>query len=218
MKRLFQLAVATVLGGIAASTTAMGADPDSATKVSAVIARSKLTKKTYAIYFWNKINHPNQTSIEEWSAEFNSGSRHRVETPRDRLIADCAAMTGTYFSLLSGEVIRGPQVAAAACGIDTNRKFLDVSWLGRVNSRFGEADRVIVTDADNIRTYDISDEGVILRTIYQTNDVRHLTVLDVETVALTKSLPSGRMFDEASLKESFVPEEFKRAPASAPST
>jgi len=181
-------------------------------KTDAVIARSKRAQVTYAIYYWNRIEHPGQRPIEEWSAEFNSANHHRVETPRDRVIADCAAHTGTYLSLATGQVVTGPQIAGVACGINTNLPFLKTEFLGRVKSRFGDADRVRVTDAQNVRTYDISDSGVILRTVFETNDSRHLTVVDVETVAIFDKLPDTAMFDAASLKRSFVPDQFKKTP------
>ena len=181
-------------------------------KVEAIIARSKLTRATYAAYFWDKMQHPEQPAVEKWSAEFNSGSLHRVETSRDRVIADCAVHKGMHLSLSDGNIVSGPQVAAEACGINTNRQFLAEESLGRIKTHFGEADRVRVTDSENIRTYDISDEGIILRTVYETNDARHLKVLDIEAIEVSRSLPGSDVFDQASLKASFVPEVFKVAP------
>lgn len=99
-----------------------------------------------------------------------------------------------------------------ACGINTNRQFLAAESLGRVKGRFGAADRVRLADEENIRTYDISDDGLILRTTYELNNSDRALVLDVETVALVQSLPSQNMFDEASLGMSFVPEKFKSTP------
>jgi hypothetical protein len=204
-------AVAVMFAGLIGTAPAV-TDQSEPGKVGAIIARSKLTQATYAVYFWNRIEHPGQKPVEEWSAEFNSGSLHRVETPRDRIVANCNASAGTHLSLATGKIITGSQVAGVACGINTNRQFLKVETLGRVKSRFGDADRVRVTDAGNVRTYDISDDGIILRTIFQTNDAQHLTVLDVETVAVFNRLPNTAMFDEASLKESFVPNQFREAP------
>ena len=212
MRRLLCLAAAaTSLAGLIGATPAPAVRGE-IDKVGAIIARSKLTRETYAVYFWNRMPHPGQRPTEEWSAEFNAGSLHRVETPRDRVIADCAAHTGTHLSLATGAIVSGPQVAGVACGINTNRQFLAAEALGRVRTRFGGADRVRVTDAENIRTYDISDQGIILRTLFDTNDARHLRVLDVETVAVSHRLPGAGMFDEASLKKSFVPDAFKLAP------
>jgi len=214
MRRSLSLAAATTLAFSLMGASFASTDDTEIAKVGAIIARSKLTRDIYAVYFWNRIQHPEQQAVEEWSAEFNSGSLHRVETPRDRVIADCVAHTGTYLSLISGQKVSGPQVAGAACGINTNRQFLAVESLGRVKNQFADADRVRVTDAENVRTYDISDNGIILRTIFETNDDRRLTVLDVETVGITGSLPNADMFDESSLSVSFVPERFRIAPKS----
>lgn len=214
MQRSSRFAVAaTLFVGLVGAAPAP-ADQSEVAKVGAIIARSKLTRATYAVYFWNRIQPPGQQTVEEWSAEFNSGSLHRVETPRDRIVADCAAPTGTYLSLSTGKVITGPQVAGVACGIDTNRQFLKVESLGRIKTHFADADRVRVTDSEHVRTYDISDDGIILRTNFQTNDARRLTVIDVETFEVSRSLPDTGMFDEESLKVSFVPDAFKKAPKS----
>jgi hypothetical protein len=212
MRRSLRLAATAILLAGLVGTVPAPANQNEAAKVTAVIARSKLTRSTYAVYFWNRIQPPGQEAAEEWSAEFNSGSLHRVETPRDRLIADCAAHTGTYLSLVTHEVVTGPQIAGVACGINTNRPFLALEALGRVKIRFIDADRVRVTDAENVRTYDISDDGIILRTTFETNDARHLLVLDVEAVEVSRSLPSSNIFDEASLNMSFVPDRLKAAP------
>jgi hypothetical protein len=53
--------------------------------VAAVVDRTKSTRATYAIYTWIRISRLGQPPHEEWSAEFNSGALHRVETPRDRV-------------------------------------------------------------------------------------------------------------------------------------
>lgn len=204
--------VASFLGLVAAAPGPT--EPDTAQKVSSVIARSKLTQATYALYFRNRMQHPGEELVQEWSAEFNSGSLHRVETPRDRVVADCKAQTGTWLSLVTGKIVTGPDVAGEACGINTNRQFIAMESLGRVNTQFGAADRIRLTDWEHIRTYDISADGLILRTIFEQNDSQRVTVLDVETVDLEHSLPSQNMFDEASLQTSFVPERFKAAPAS----
>jgi hypothetical protein len=213
MQRVLQFAaIATLSLGL--DTTPVSADQEAIATVGAIIARTKLTRETYAAYYWNSIQHPGQQIVEEWSAEFNSGSLHRVETPRDRVVADCAAQTGTYLSLISGEVVTGPQVARVACGINTNHQFLAVETLGRVETDFGVADRVRVSDAENVRTYDISEAGIILRTSFETNDARHLAVLNMKAINVTHSLPSPDMFDTASLQTSFVSDRFRTAPKS----
>lgn len=205
------IAAAALLFGLPGPTSAV-VDQSATARVEAVIARSASTRSTYAAYYWNRIQHPGQQVVEEWSAEFNSDNLHRVETPRDRVVADCAAGTGTYLSLVTGEVITGPQVASTACGINRNRRFLAMESLGRVRTRFGDADRVRLTDADDVRTYDVSDDGIILGTVYQANAPGRRIELVVRTVELSRSLPAAGMFDQPSLKVSFVPERFKLAP------
>lgn len=204
-------AAGIMLGGLAGMMPVPDTQSDVA-RVETIIARSKLTQTTYAVYFWSRIQRPGEKAVEEWSAEFHSGSLHRVETPRDRLIADCAARTGVYLSLTTGKLITGPQVAGVACGISTNQKFLALESLGRIKTHFADADRVRVTDSELVRTYDISDDGIILRTIFETNEAKRQVVLENEAVEIARSLPESNMFDEASLSTSFVPEKFKVAP------
>jgi hypothetical protein len=100
------------------------------TEVAGIIALTRETQSTYAAYFWNKITREGEEPIGEWSAEFHSGHMHRVETPRERIIADCKTMTGTYLSVETGERIRGTKVANAACGINTNQLIISGRKLG----------------------------------------------------------------------------------------
>jgi hypothetical protein len=181
-------------------------------KVAQVISRTKVVSATYAVYYWNHGRSPSLAAADEWSAEFNSGSLHRVETPRDRVVADCKAGTGAYLNVASGQVTRGPGVAAAACGINTNRQIVAAKWVGRVQSYLAAADRIQITDSSNIRTYDISDDGVILASVYALRDPQQSVELETFAVSLTPALPDQSMFDEASLQKSFVPERYKTAP------
>jgi hypothetical protein len=43
---------------------------------------------------------------------------------------------------MTGETITGRHLAQIACGIDTSRPFVAVSWLGSGPSRFGPIDRL----------------------------------------------------------------------------
>ena len=99
------VAAATVLAAF--SAPAMAETPGDTAKVAAIIARTKLTRTTYAAYFWNRIERAGQAPVEEWSAEFNAGPRHRVETPRDRVVADCAAQSGSAWSIARGDLVVG---------------------------------------------------------------------------------------------------------------
>ena len=223
MKVMFRTAQAAVLlagallGGCD-QIASMAAPPIALTdKVKEVVDRSKTTRTTYALYNWNELSRDGK-SVQEWGAEFHAGDRHRVETPRDRLIADCKAMTGTAYSLETGETFENPAVALAACGINTNKAFTAAEWEGQVKTPFGMADRVRLTDKDNIRTYDISPSGVILRSTYATHDAKAPLELSSEAVGVLDELPAPDMFDKASLSRSYVPDRFKTTPGTTPAT
>jgi hypothetical protein len=209
MKAIMKAVLPLALSGAATASCTPAENP----AVRSVIERSKTTTATYALYQWTRLTPPNTPASEEWAAEFNSGTLHRVETPRDRVIADCRAKTGAALSLATGEIIRGERVANAACGINTDKQFLDMASLGQVARPYGKADRVRVTDVDNVRTYDVTDDGVLVHASYQNNEGKRPIVLDSEATGLERALPAADMFSEASLRTSFVPAPYRSAPA-----
>jgi len=196
-------------GWLATAALEPGADLE---QVRRVVMLSKETQATYALYAWNRIRQPGQPLIEEWSAEFHKGNLHRVETPRDRLIADCKAMTGTYFSLVSGKKTSGPAVAGAACGINSNSDVLEAAYLGRMDSRFGPVERVRLVDAENLRTYDVTGDGAIIGSTYDARDKEATSGLVMNAVAVEHRLPKPDLFSDASLATSAVPGRYKVAP------
>jgi len=189
-----------------------GAQDDA--QVDAIIARTKNTRATYAAYYWNWITAPGQLPVQEWSAEFNDGSRHRVETPGDRIIANCAERTGTAL-FADGRKVTGPNVAGAACGINTNLSFFSKAYLGQVKTRFGMADHVRVTDLTNTRTYLVSQDGIIITSTVAERTGNGRMLLRLETMALKRSLPRPDIFSEASLAASVVPPARQKAPRGA---
>jgi hypothetical protein len=128
------------------------------------------------------------------------------------VIADCKAQTGVALSLTTGKTVEGPFVARAACGVNTNKVFTATAWDGLVGTPFGPADRIRLTDKDDIRTYDISPAGVILHSTYVQNSPQRPIGLLSEAVAVLSELPSPDLFDKASLARSYVPDHFKTAP------
>ena len=184
--------------------------PDNTQKAIAILNRTKTTAATYALYSWNKITPVDKLSFEEWSAEFNDGPLHRVETPRDRVVANCVERSGFYYSPTTGKTFSGPAVAGSACGINTDKPIISIRYIGRVVDPGGAADRVEVVDADNIRTYDVTSDGILIRTIYALNSAKKPIVLDVETAAIIRALPQQDIFDAASLRLSVVPDEYKK--------
>lgn len=188
------------------------AAPDTSAQAWAVIKRSKTAKTTYAVYTWNVIRLKGADPVEEWAAEFNSGNLHRVETPRDRVVADCARMDGAHRSLIDETVKTGSRVANSACGIFHDDSIRQVAWLGAFPSPWGEVDRVRLTGAGLIRTYDVTKAGVIVASLFANEDKPDKPVLEQRTVALEKRLPAGKIFNRASLAKSAVPPKFTLPP------
>lgn len=215
--RMFKLAAVLAVSGVvwvnsAACTPSPHGPGTDARKVKSVVERSKKARTTYAAYQWQRITLEGAPAREEWAAEFNAGNLHRVETVLGRVVANCETMTGSYLSLATHAVATGPRYADAACGIDTARPLVEQGWLGVVQTPFGKADRVRLVDNEYIRTYDINENGVIVRAVYRKNAPGKSLVLVQVVVALSSSLPSGQLFDEASLQSSFVPEKYKNPP------
>jgi hypothetical protein len=146
----------------------------------------------------------------DWAAEFNRGDLHRVENSINRIVADCVKMTGAAFDLATGNVDRGAWAAKAACGIQSLKAPLRTKWMGRVETPFGTADRVLITDDVSDRTYDVLENGVLVASTYHriSDD---LLVLN-KASAVSNTLPAGDIFSEASLQESIVPDQYKVEP------
>ena len=193
-----------------AASAPVAAAPDDAEQAAAVVARTKTTQVTYAAYFWNRVTLPDAEPVEEWSAEFHHGDLHRVETPRDRVVADCRNGTGWAMSLLTGDLDHGPQVAAAACGINTNASLATLTLTGPVATPFGPAEQVRVTDDQHIREYDVSPEGILLATTYVQNAAGGQPLISTRAFRIDRTLPQGDMFNVLSLSRSFVSEDMRR--------
>lgn len=187
------------------------ADAQSSSEAArAVVERTKTTSSTYTLYLWNRVTNPGEPVLEEGSAEFHKGDLHRFETPRDRIIADCRARTGAYLSVESGEIIEGPKVAAAACGINTNFPFKSVELLPDQQTKFGVAQRVRVIDNENIREYHVLKNGALVRTTYTENRPGGSLLVVTEAVRLEETVPDDVMFTRAALTKSYLPSDIKR--------
>jgi hypothetical protein len=196
----------------AAAPPAAEPSPEAAAKALTVLARTKTVTGTYALYMWNRLTPPEGPAYEEWSAEFNAGDLHRVETPHDRLVANCRTGEGYAYSVETGRSSDGAAIARTACGIDTNAPFLSAVSQGEVATPFGRADRVQVTTAQLVRRYDVSRDGILLATVYEENTPEHPVRLANWAVGLERALPEPGMFDRASLARSYVPAHYKRSP------
>lgn len=196
----------------AATDAAHAQDSSDQERVLEVLERTKSTRSTYALYVWTRVAEPGQAPREEWGAEFHSGDLHRVETPDNRVIADCRAGTGVGLAVESGETFDGPGVARVACGINTNRVFHSAEYRGVVQTRFGPADRVRLIDDELVREYDVSRDGVLLRTVFALNGPGEPEILVAEAVDVARELPARDMFDRQSLDRSYVPDNYRRPP------
>lgn len=173
----------------------------------ALIDLTRKTRATYSLVTWNRITRPDGTVTEEWSAEFHDGVHHRVETPRDRIVADCSTMTGTYVQMGSARMINGASVARAACGVQANSVIQSARIAGKRQTRFGPATHLVVIDADNIRTYDVDANGVLLGATISDRD-GHLRLVS-RAVSLTADV-SPDIFSIESLGKSAVPEKLRK--------
>jgi hypothetical protein len=184
------------------------AAPKLDSRAQAMVERSQKTSATYSLMAWNDV--PEGGEIQDgWSAEFHRGRLHRVETPRDRIIADCDTMTGTWYSLKTGERITGSQVAKAACGINTNYPFRSTEWLGRTKTPYGEADRVRLTDDHSIRVYEVLDNGALATSLFEYPDGKPM--VDNRATEVLSSAPDD-IFTEASLDRGVAAEIFQPLP------
>lgn len=203
---LISLAASLIAGCCSASASA-GARPEAAYEIANL---TKTTTATYSLYLWNRISEPGEPIREEWSAEFHKGDFHRVETPRHRIIANCAARTGTYIALDTGRKVEGVVVAAAACGINSNANIQKLSLLGDFKTAFGNAKRIQIIDDQHIREYDISPQGALLRTTYAENRPKGQLLIVAEAKRYELTVPDNDMFSVESLERSYLPTSAKK--------
>jgi hypothetical protein len=185
------------------------------TKAAEAVERSRSTQDTYSLYLWNRVRAESGEYDEEWSAEFHSGGKHRVETPRDRIVADCNTREATHLHVPSGTINHGSRIANAACGINANDEVSSLEYIGAIESPFGPVDRVRIVDEEFVRVYDVAANGALVSGSYY--DKAGEPVIQTVAVAMTDdALPD--LFTEQSLRRSAVPDEYRIAPAAQAST
>jgi len=195
--------LAILVGTVAASPSTL--DP----KVGKVMALTRNTRATFSLFAWNIITPKGGEQYGQWSAEFHSGNLHRVESGDDRIVADCAKMTASYFDPRKGQIIDDNKAARVACGMADLKPIVRGAYLGRAKGRFGAVERIRIEDGDTIRTYSVDRRGAIVaQTILSpTNDHR----LTLEAREVRGWVPQG-IFSRESLDHSAVPEKFKSPP------
>ena len=176
-------------------------------KVAEVVDRSRTTNATYSLYSRSRLTLEGRAPVEEWGAEFHHGALHRVETPTNRMVANCTDLSGTHLFLPTGERSSEEWIAKAACGINANKPIASSEWLGRVDTPFGPADRVKLVDGDSIRTYDVADNGALVAgTISDLDGTMRVVNTAVE---LRPRVADMGIFAPSSLNRSAVPDRIK---------
>jgi hypothetical protein len=197
---------------LAADASANPAKPSPDARARAVFERTKQARATYALYSWNWVKESGSEAGPRWGAEFHRGNLHRVETPNIRVIADCAAGTGTMLQVDSGETQSGSGIAGAACGINSNFQIRSLEWLGRKSTRFGPLDRLRILDPANERLYAVDRDGVLVAAEIFPRDGAGGACLQQEPLALEKTLPAEDIFSAESLRKSFAAPRFQSPP------
>jgi hypothetical protein len=185
---------------------AVSAFPAQAQSINAdaVIARTKHPAHDYSLFQWTNVTTGDGRLYSFWAAEFHQGSLHRVETPMDRIVADCAAMTGTHYSEVTGETTTGRAAAETACGIDMTGAE-GAEYLGRRESDYGILDAIEIARDGQRRTYWISPEGVIIRSQFARAGEATSWVLRNWAIRLELASPNAEMFTASSLTKTYVP-------------
>ncbi|MBS0297758.1 MAG: hypothetical protein JSR45_15720 [Proteobacteria bacterium] len=184
-------------------------DPASSAKAHAVLQRTKTNRGTYAIYNWNRLTLEGGQTKEVYGTEFNSGAKHRVEVPAAQIVADCDARTAVTRTMSDGVESDNAQSADSACGINTAKPILKMEWLGQVDTPYGKADRIRITDADDIRTYTVDADGVLLAETMARNAFGQPVFFETKAYVLSHDLPSASMFDRSTLAQTFTPEAYR---------
>lgn len=172
--------------------------------VDFVIDLTRKTDATYAVY--TEVTIYGREEITEKNAEFHRGNLHRVETPWDRVIANCETGEGWHLNLLDGSLKSDKSVALSACGIDANRPIFTKNMTEEHSAKFGKLWRVTITDRDNVRRYDVNKDGVIINAAVWQNTPDRELFLKQTGVQVTSDLPDSDIFSKESLERSYLPE------------
>jgi hypothetical protein len=176
-------------------------------QVQRLIERTRTTQATYALVSTNEIRADDKTT-REFAAEFNQGDLHRIETPRDRIVANCRTGWAAHLNVASGAVTYEDGLASVACGIFTGDGLRDAKMTGSKETQFGPVQQLSINTFAATRTYEVAANGAIVaETIAdQSGKLR----LIMKAISLSDQLPSQDIFSEDSLNESVVPVELKR--------
>ena len=207
--------VALALGLLASASPSSHTSPSAiiASHVQSLIRRTQTTDATYALVNANEIRRDDGT-IHEFGAEYNQGDLHRVETPRDRIVANCRTGWVAHLNIASGEISHEGELSRMACGIYIGDGLRSAKVTGSRESQFGPLQQLSIATFTGTRTYEVAPNGaIVFETIADQNGkVRLIT----KTIWISPHLPAGDLFSEDSLAKSVVAEQLKQK-ASDPS-
>lgn len=184
-----------------------------ASQVDALIKRTQTTDATYALVSTNEIRRDDGT-IHEFSAEFNRGEMHRVETPRDRVVVNCRTGWSAHLNIATRTVTYNDALSNGACGIYIGDIVRNAKMTGSRMSPFGNLQKLKIETYAATRTYEVAPDGAIVaETIADQNGKLRLLM---KAISLSEQLPEGDLFSEASLARSAVSDELQKK-ASDPS-
>lgn len=138
------------------------------------------------------------------SGEFHSGVHHRMEDPDNRVVANCETREGHQFFKPDLSMNSGPEIAGGACGIGPYSADATVAFMGEIETKFGTASRVQITDAKFQRTYDVMPNGAIVRNEWRLQGADGAVAFKAEAKHYCKKRLPKSAFAKASLGNSFL--------------
>lgn len=209
MRRALLLVLLCALSGPApAKKRPAKADP----RAQEVFDRTKKVQATYALYSWSwRRGYDGRISLH-WSAEFHQGSKHRMETPDLRAVADCSTGEAALLEI-GGELIRNHVwMGDAICGIRSDKLVRRLEWMGRKDSRFGPLDTIRLISFQEERIYTVNSTGILVATETFPHESGLKSCVQTEPLAVETELPAADIFSVESLDRSAVPEKYRKGP------
>ena len=182
--------------------------------VQELIARTQTTRAPYALVSSNEIRRDDIT-IHEFSAEFNQGDLHRVETPRDRIVANCRTGWSAHLNIATGVITHNDAISGAACGVYTGDGVRSAEITEARNSPHGLLQKLKIETVGGLtRTYEVAPNGAILSE--SITDPAGKLRLVMTAISVSDQVPTGDLFSEPSLAKSVVPLELKEQASEPP--
>ena len=175
--------------------------------VQRLIERTRTTRAAYALISTNELRRDGRV-VHEFSAEYNQGDFHRVETPRDRIVGNCRTGWTAHLEIASGRISHGDGISASICGVDPNLVLRSAEITGSRQSKFGPVQHLKIETYGPSRTYEIASNGAIVAETI--TDLNGVTRLRMKAISLSAELPALDLFSEASLATSVIPDDLKR--------